>query len=224
MHPDDEQLQREESEVAALLRILDDSPPEISAATVVARAERAAASARRSAWLRRAAALLVAVGIAGAAYALPGWPVRGWVDGIVLRIGGRTPPSAETPAPPAPLGTEDSSAGVSGIAVRPGQKLLIRFQTAQLGGQVHVWLTDGPEVSVRAPAGAAIFASGAAQLLIDNRSPSATFEIRIPRDASWIEIGVGADRIFLKRGSRVTTGGSLGADGSYRLRLTPSGS
>jgi len=212
------EAEREESEMVALFRAMDSPPPPIRAEAVAARARMVAARAHRFAWLRRAASLLVAVGIAGAAYAMPGSPVRGWVDAIVRQIGGRSEPSAVAPVP------SDSAAGVSGISVLPGQRLLVLFKTAQDGGQIHVWLTDGPEVQVQAPVGAATFASGADQLLIENRGFPATFEIRIPRDAPWIEIRVGGDPVFRKQGPRVTTTGSASASGGYLLRLTASGS
>jgi hypothetical protein len=179
-------------------------------------------------WLRRAAGIILAAGIAGAAYGVPGSPVRAWVDAIAQRIGGGgSSPSAVAPAP------GGSTAGVSGMAVLPGKRLQILFKApeggqGQEGGQVLVCLTDGSEVQVRAPDGAATFTSRADQLLINNRSPSAaarpdTFEIEIPSDAPWVEIRVGGDRIFLKEGQRITTGGSIGADGGYILRLAPSG-
>ena len=221
------EAEREEREVHALLRAVDNPPPRIGAEAVAARAAAASERARDSVWLRRAAGIILAAGIAGAAYAVPGSPVRAWVDAIAQKIGGGgSEPSAVAPAP----GT--STVGVSGIAVLPGKRLQILFKApegGQGGGQVLVCLTVGSEVQVRAPDGAATFTSRADQLLINNRSPSAaarpdTFEIEIPSDAPWVEIRVGGDRIFLKEGPRVTTGGSIGPDGGYVLPLTrPSG-
>ena len=209
--------ERDESEVHALLRVLDDPPPPVQAEAVAAKAEAGTGSRRRDlAWLRRAAAVLLAVGIAGAAYAVPGSPVRRWVHSVVQKMSGRPEPSGVPSAP------ERAEKDVSGIAVVPGQKLLILFTSPQAGGQILVSLTDGSEVQVRAPADAATFTSTADQLLIANRSSSATFEIRIPGDASWVEIRVGSDRVFLKQGALVTTSGSTNTGGSYLLRLKPS--
>jgi len=213
------EAEREEADVHTLLRALDDPPPRTSPEGVAARAGAVAVGVRAhdSAWLRRAASILLAVGIAGVAYAVPGSPVRGWVRVLVRKVGGRSEPSTMPPYP------KDSHAGVSGIALLPGQKFLILLKSAQGGGQALVSLTDGPEVQVRAPAGAATFTSSADQLLIDNRDSLATFEIRIPRDAPWVEIQVGGARVFLKEGPRVTTTGFTSAAGGYVLRLTPSG-
>ncbi|MGH7477911.1 MAG: hypothetical protein ACRELD_16745, partial [Longimicrobiales bacterium] len=70
--------EREEAGIEALLRTLDHEPPRIMAEDVIARARRA-----RTDWGRIAAALVVALGLAGMAYALPGSPVRGWVDAVL---------------------------------------------------------------------------------------------------------------------------------------------
>jgi len=210
--------ERDESEVHALLRVLDDPPPPVQAEAVAAKAEAVTGNARRRdlAWLRRAAAVLLAVGIAGAAYAVPGSPVRRWVHSVVQKMSGRPGPAG---VPSAPGHAEKD---MSGIAVVPGQNLLILFTSPQAGGQILVSLIDGAEVQVRAPADAATFTSSADQLLIANRSSSATFEIRIPGAAPRVEIRVGSDRVFLKQGALVTTSGSTNAGGSYLLRLKPS--
>jgi len=212
-------MEREENEVHALLRVLDHAPPQIRAETIAARAQAGdpAARARGAVWLRLAAGFLLVVGIAGLAYAVPGSPVRKWVHEIVQRMGVRPEPSGASHG----LG---GSPAVAGIAVLPERRLLILFKSVQAEGGARVSLTDDPEVLVQAPVGAATFASSADRLLIDNEGSSATFEIRIPRSAARVEIRVGGNQVFLKDGSRVTTTGSMGAEGGYVLRLTPPGS
>ncbi|MGH7672815.1 MAG: zf-HC2 domain-containing protein, partial [Gemmatimonadales bacterium] len=61
------EAEREETEVYALLRHVDDPPPPVDARAVVARAR-----ARGLGRLRWAAGVLLALGLAGAAYAAPG--------------------------------------------------------------------------------------------------------------------------------------------------------
>ena len=213
------EAEREEKEVHALLRAVDDpAPPRISAEAVAARAQAGVAAGPRAgdlAWLRRAAAILVVVGIAGAAYAVPGSPIRQWVHAIVQKLGGRPGPTTG-PAP------GDSTAIGAGISILPEQKLLILFRSAKGDGQIFVSLTDEPEVQVHAPTGAAAFTSSAGQLLIDVQDPSATFEVEIPRSAPWVEIQTGIGQVFLKEGERVTTKGSKDAVGGYLFRLAPS--
>jgi hypothetical protein len=213
---------REESEVHALLAALDHDPPRIRAGAIVS-----AARARASAWRRRAAGLLVAMGAAGAAYALPGSPLPGWVSSVVERIGSLADTSSRSPAvpppagpetPPDPRGSREESSG--GIAVAPGNTLLILFTRSQGEGGVLVSLSDGEEVRVLAPAGAATFTSDVNQLVIDNPGSTATFEIAIPRHAPRVEVRVAGKKIFLKDGPHISAGTEASGD-SYSLPLSP---
>lgn len=208
------EAEQEEDEVYALLGTVDDPPPHVSAGAIAARAR-----APDFTWVRRVAAVLLAVGVATAAYAVPGSPLPRWVGAFVGWVGGRqaSPPSARGPM-------QAPEPRVAGIAVSPGQRLVILFTSPQAEGRARVSLTDGTEVVVRAPPGAAAFTSGVDQLVIDDQATSPTFEIQIPRAAPWIEIRVGGDRIFLKEGPRVTaraSGDSTGAAGFYSLPLAP---
>lgn len=202
---------QEEDQVSSLLRALDHAPPPIRAEAIAARARE-----RDFAWMRQAAAILLAVGIAGAAYAVPGSPVRAWVGAVVEWVGGRGP-SLVTPVP------EQTPERVSGIAVAPGPKLAILFTSPQPDGRARVLLTGGDKVEVRAPVGAAIFTSSADRLVIDNKGPAATFDIRIPRAAPSVEIRVDGNRIFLKEGARVIAGESNFPGDVFLMPLSPSG-
>ena len=82
-------------------------------------------------------------------------------------------------------------------------------------------LTDGDEVTVRAPIGAASFLSAADRLVITNSGSGATFQIQIPRTAPRVEIRVAGRRIFLKDGARVLTEGSAESGNRYLLPLSP---
>lgn len=187
---------RAEDEVHALLRHLDHAPPRIDAHAVVARA-----SAHRFGWTRWAAGIVLALGVAGAAYAAPGSPLPAWVQAVAQWMGG------------GPAQSPDPEGGVAGIAVAPGRELLILFTSFQTEGQAQVSLTDGVEVVVRASSGAAVFTSGVDRLVIDNGGSTATFGIEIPRAAPRVEIRVGDARVFLKEGSRVR--------GPYVIPLRP---
>jgi anti-sigma factor RsiW len=182
-----------DAELQAQLRQLDHEPPRITAAQVVARAMGRGPRIRRFRW---AAGIVLALGIAGAAYAAPGSPLRGWVRAALTWVGaGRV---EQAPA---------------GIAVAPGAGLVITFTSAQTAGLVRVSLTDGAEVVVRAPRGAGTFTSDVERLVIHNSGPAATFDIEIPRAAPRVEIQVQGARLFLKEGSRVT--------GPWQFPLTP---
>ena len=211
------EAERDAEDVKALLHALDHPAPPIRAEEVAA----SAARQRDSAWMRQAAAVLLAAGIAGAAYAVPGSPVRTWVGAVAEWMGARQEgPSSKVPP------TGQAPERISGIAVSPGQKLLISFTHWQPDGEVRVSLSDGADVVVRAPAGAATFSSSADQLVIDNGGAAgpgsaADFEVQIPRAAPWVEILVDGKRIFLKYGPRVTAAVHVGAGGGYTLPLVP---
>jgi hypothetical protein len=215
------EAQREDGAVRALLRAVDDPAPRVTAAAVAARARAAGAprgEARRSAALRWAAGVVVAIGIAGVAYAVPGSPLPRWIRAVVQWAGG----APETPpAPPAAETSEPSH--VAGIAVAAGERLLVVFAAAQPSGVARVSLSEGDEVVVRAPLGSATFTTDDERLVVHNEGSSASFEIEIPGDAPQIEILVAGERVFLKSGPRVAIGGVDAPGGPYVLPLTPRG-
>jgi len=188
------ETERQEDEVQALLRSVDHPAPRIDVRAIVARAR-----ARHFGWMRWAAGILLALGLAGAAYAAPGSPLRTWAKAVAAWLGGGPKQAPE--------------ASVAGIAVAPRRELVIQFTAHQTVGAAQVSLTDGAEVVVRAPLGAAMFTADADRLVIDNTGSQASFEIEIPRTAPRVEIRVGQDRTFLKEGTRVT--------GSLAFPLTP---
>ncbi len=207
---------RENRRVHELLRFLDAPAPAMSADAIARRAEaeelgRAAAAApgrTRGSWIRRAAGFAIVIGIAGAAYAIPGSPVRGWIHDVTRKLTGR--PEAPAPTP--------GRTGVSGVAVAPGDRLSILIEPGALGAELRIDLTDGLDVRVQGPAGAAAYTSSAGYLLIRGRDSSAVFDVQIPRSAPWVEIRARDERVFLKEGPRVTTGGSR-MGGHYVLPL-----
>lgn len=208
------QAEKETADVQALLRAVDTPTPEVRIEALALRGELAKASVRPrgSSRLRRAAAVLVAVGIAGAAYAIPGSPLRAWVRAIVS-LGAR-----ET-ADRGGAASSKGGTGVSGIAQLPGERLVILFQRRG-SGEARVQLTDDPNVEISVAPGAATFASKADFVLIGVRDSTAAFDVRIPLHAPWIEIRSGEDRVFLKDGGRVTSGGiTVAAARGYVLHV-----
>jgi hypothetical protein len=205
------EAEREELEVAALLRHVDHPTPRVDAETVIADA-----GAHGVRWGRRAAGVLVALGLAGLSYALPGSPVPAlvstavnWVDRLAAR-----------PAPPPPPSPAEVEPAEAGIAMTPGPELVILFTSARAEGSVRVSLTDDTQVVVRAPAGAARFTSLTDRLVIENAGPPAEFEIRIPRDARRVEIRVDGRRILLKERARIAADRPAEPAGHYLLPLT----
>lgn len=201
---------REEADVFALLGAVDHPVPAIAVGAVERRAR--APDTRRLQW---AAGIVLALGIAGAAYAAPGSPLPRWVSVLSgwMRAG---PQLTEPPSSPSPL----QASGIAGVAITPGQRLVIAFTSSQSEGHAHVRLTDSTEVVVRAPSGAATFSSDADRLVIDNRGRTGTFELQIPRTAPRVEILVDGTRRFLKEGGRITANEVRGAPGVYAIPLS----
>jgi hypothetical protein len=201
---------QEESDVFALLGAVDHPVPVIAAGAIERKAH--GRDTRRLKW---AAGIVLALGIGGAAYAAPGSPL----PRLLSVLTGRVRPGVEvsqSPSSPSPRG----GAGVAGVAIAPGQHLLIVFTSLQAAGEARVSLTDGAEAIVRAPSGAATFSSDADRLVIDNRGGTGTFEIQVPRAAPRVEILVDAMRRFLKEGDRITANEPPGAPGLYVIPLT----
>jgi hypothetical protein len=199
---------QEEAEVFALLGAVDDPVPSVEAAALERRA--GAFGMRRLSW---AAGIVVALGIAGVAYAAPGSPLPRWMSALTdwLRANPeRTQASSARPS---------SSSALAGVAVAPGQRLVIAFTSTQTEGDVRVRLTDSLHVVVRAPSGAATFTSEADRLVVDNREGRSTFDIHIPRSALRVEIVVGGTRRFLKEGDRVAADGFVDTAAVYVIPL-----
>ncbi len=200
--------ERDAIEIRSLLTQADHDPPSVDARWVAAQAR-----GRSTGWQKWAAGIALVIGSAGLLYAAPGSPLRGWVAAAAHWITHRGP---ETPQPEANSVTPRSPAG---IAVVPGERLVIFFEKAQLDGQARISLTAGAEVVVRAPAGSATFTSQASRLVIGNHGPAATFDIEIPRTATRVEVLVEGGRIFLKDGHNITIDDSIGGTEPYLLPL-----
>jgi len=139
-----------------------------------------------------AAALLAA--LAGAAFAIPGSPVRQWVRQVLSGARHETkslPPRVE--------------ASPAGIAVTPGARMVIDFLATQSAGSATVRIADASELTIEAPNGAATFTSDVDRVVVNNRG-AASYSIEVPRAAPFVEIRVGGAPRFRKQGARVTLG------------------
>jgi hypothetical protein len=199
--------EREESWVLDKLRRLDRPPPRVEAAAVMTGRRRHPVT-----WNRWAAGVVLALALAGAAYALPGSPLRRLVHQIAALMG--EAPRTDTRTPREPTDT-----AARGIGVTPGDRFTIVFSTEQPGGVAVVSLTDRADIAVRAIGGAATFTSDVDRLSIDNVGSSARFQIEIPRRAPFVEIRVGRHRVFSKEGLRVITGARRDSDDRYLVPL-----
>jgi len=203
-----ERLISEDERIASTLRHLDHPAAPVSLPAVVARAGR---PGRR--WPRWAAATILAVALAGGAYAVPGSPVRRWVDRVLI------------PAPsPAPIPRAQAQpATMGGIAVAPGARLEIVFVAPDSGSRVIVRLTTAGEAAVRGPNGGATYTADVGRVIVDARNGAADFDVDIPAAARWVKIRAGTRVILVKEGGQLRAleagGGSLAGNGPFVLRL-----
>ena len=193
-----EELRGDDQWLDGVLRSIDHPLPRVSLETIATRARR---SSRPLRWAAAAAFVLLA---AGTAYALPGSPVRRWIEQLVGSRGG-------TVTQPVP--------DVAGVALPAGQHFSIVFSDPHAAGSVTITFTDDSTISVRRRGGAAKFAAEIDRLRIITGSVPTDFEIAIPRQARWVEVVVGGRRVFLKDGPRVTTEARTDVEGRYIISL-----
>ncbi|HSE45139.1 MAG TPA: hypothetical protein VLA89_07400, partial [Gemmatimonadales bacterium] len=185
---------REAAEIRSLLTRVDHEPPKVDARRVAAQAR-----VRGGGWQRWAAGILLVIGSAGILYAAPGSPLRSWLAAAARWIG-----HAEVKAASEESSSAPTSRSVAGIAVIPGESLVILFTESQPEGRARITLSPGTEVVVRVPAGSATFTSQASRLVIGNEGAASTYDIEIPLKAPRVEVLVKGERIFLKEGQDIT--------------------
>jgi len=200
-------------DIRALLTSLDHAAPPVSAAAIMAAAEDRIRAQRRRTAVRWAAAVLLTVSAAGVAVAAPGSPVLGWISALVVRLNGEHQPP--------PSRSRVRVAGESaGIAVPAGERLTIVF-TAPAGGVARVSFGEGDQVVVRAPVGAARFATEPERLLIDLVGAADTVAIEIPRAAPRVELGGGGTRLLVAERGHVVPAIAPDGLGRYSVTLPP---
>ncbi len=190
-----EEARRDEAGIFALLDTLNHPAPRHNPQAVMARA------GAGSRWLKRAAVLFITLGAAAAGYAIPGSPLRAWVDRLLRPLADTTfiaPQPGEAPAPGQPI--------TAGIAVPPGRHFVIRFLAPEEAGHLLVWSTGDSMVAVRARGGAPppTFSIESDQLVITNPGSAAAYEIELPESALRIEILVGTRRLLLQQAGRIS--------------------
>jgi hypothetical protein len=199
--------QREETRIFGLLRELDHPLPRIHDDMAAVR------SRRGLPWGRLAASIVVAIVVAGVAYAASGAPLPKMFQRLVEWV-------AQTPAPSRPASPAGTDAAGRGIAVTAGDRLVIHFSTVKPGGLATISLTHDSDVEVRTLHGQASFTSDLDRLQVDSRSDSTRFQVLIPRRAAWVEVQVGGRRVFLKEGDRVVTQARPDPRGDYLIPLS----
>jgi hypothetical protein len=203
---------REDEQLRALLGALDHAPPAVDARALIARDRGRARMARR--W---AAGILLALAVAGGAYAASA-PLGRLVERMWDR-GGDTLEAAPTAVPEsaAPAAAEPTG----GVAVDASVPLVVVFESAAPGARARVTLADDPRLVVEAFGGAPEFAESAGRLAITGGPAPYRFEIRIPRAAPSVELRVAQAVRLLKAGGRVETEAPGDATSGWEVSLDP---
>lgn len=166
---------------------------------------------RRSAMpsMRWAAGIVLMVGVAGVAMAVPSSPLRQWLQG---RQRARERAAIPPPAPPATPAVD-----VAGIRVLPGTSMQITFAAPQSSGEMRIQLVDGDDIDLRAASGAVTYAVGTGLLRIENEGATTSYILRIPRIAPSVQVHVAGRRVWSKDGARVVSQYQPDADGVVRI-------
>lgn len=204
----------EEAQIFDLLGAADHLAPPVSVQTI-----RANAGGGAHRWGRWAAGVLLGLVGVGAAYAAPGSPIPALLDRVVEWVGRAPRPPADATPEPSAFPVPPEAGAAAGIALAPGNRLVILFSRDQADGMATVSLSDSGDVVVRAQRGTARFTSDVNRLSIDDAGDSARFDILVPRGSPWVEIRVQGRRVFLSQDSRVSTAARPDSGGRYFLPL-----
>lgn len=200
-----------DGELDELLLSLDHDRRIITAEDVIARAE-----GDGFRWSRVVAGIALILALAGAAYALPGSPVRSWLGAILERPG---------PAQPAAFAARDSQPEAErsggGVVFDPAEPLVVAVRLSATG-HLRIALTDDTVMVAEMVSGEAHFSSEPKRLVVDILKPG-SFELRIPRAAGRVEVFAGAKRIFLKQHADISATVQPDAAGRYLFLLRPEG-
>jgi hypothetical protein len=204
-----EQERAKEADLFALLDTVDHPPPMVTAHDIAARA-RPPRRRLASSPVRWAATIVLVVGLAGIAYAVPGSPVRTWLEDV-FHSDAESDGTLVTPA------FDD---GPAGIAIDPGALLVIVFETVRTGSRARVTLVETPRVMVEAPSGSAGFTIGPDRLQVAIGRDSTLVEVRVPRSLPRLEIYQG-NRLLLSRTAAGVVVPPSAGDSVYLLPLGP---
>ncbi|MEX1256136.1 MAG: hypothetical protein WEG36_00810 [Gemmatimonadota bacterium] len=202
MHPDREPS---DSDPATLLSHLDHPVPEVSLDDVWSRAQGREPRRWRHSW---AAGVILALGVAGVAYAAPGSPIPRWIRALTERDG------VDAGAPTAQA--ED----LRGLSFGAGEPLLVEIAPSSQPYSLRVTLTDDAAILVGTSRDDTEFDVRPNGVRVQI-APEDMLHVRLPRGAARVEV-VGQGRtLFLWDGVQIRTEASREADGSLLLRVVP---
>jgi hypothetical protein len=161
------------------------------------------ATPRRSTGWRVAAAALV-VAASGAAYALPGSPLRSLVDRILAAVSAPTPPTIDAPVDAAPAPAAVPTPATLVVPARDG-RVLVAIDAVGANLRVRVRWVDRGGLEVRATGAAALarFTSGPGRVTISEATGGELLLV-VPRDLRRVEVAVDGVPYVVQEGGTVT--------------------
>ncbi|HSJ13500.1 MAG TPA: hypothetical protein VK939_03740 [Longimicrobiales bacterium] len=200
---------RDDAQLAELLRHLDHPLPPITAEDIAARAQ-----PRERPWLRIAAGIALAIALGSVAYALPGSPLPRWVDTVGRMAGGTEATSAPAPSAPAP------APAPGGLSFDPNEPLAVVISAAQAGATLHVSLREADAIVLVTAPGVARFTSEPGMVRVAPLAAGA-LELHVPRTAVQLVVSVEGRQVFLLEHGAVAATVSADASGRYVFPLDP---
>jgi hypothetical protein len=192
------------------LSLIDRGLPTANVNAVIARA----AARRSTRGIRGAIAAGIGILIVSAAAvaAVPGSPVRAYVEHLFAhtRDSAATMPPLVTQSPIAPRETPDV-----GVSFPASSRVEIVFSRAGVQGRVRVTIVDTPMVRVTNHGGTAAYRLTLHGVTIDSVGSNATFEVMLPSTTGHAVVRVDGRTVFTKNGTRIRTTGALDSTGAY---------
>ncbi len=198
----------EDRDIARLLGSLDHHIPDVDPSQLRVRAR------RRALRPRLAAASIALLVVAGAAYAMPGSPLRSWFARVF-------PGDGET-AESLSRGDEAGIPGTqpAGVSVLPSGRFELVFEANQESGLVRISLAAQAEVAVQSDREGVGYSVEPSGVRVLNAGSSANYQVVIPRDAESVSIRVRDSIVFKKQRATIVTSAARDDAGRYVLDLS----
>jgi hypothetical protein len=206
-----------------LLALLDHPVPRIDARSIIARRKHTAGVKSAGAPIKQIAAGITLLFVAfGAAAAIPASPLHKLIVSVAAKLGSHQQRRAGRVGVSAPLANQGTR-GTSTLAFVPDSTLDIVFTQAQQSGAIHVVFVDGRELRVNSSSGPTSFTLGRHQILAENASSTASFDVSVPKGLHSIRILIGPDTVLQRNGFEIQTVGTRDAPASFTVPLSAGG-
>jgi hypothetical protein len=201
--------EQEERRLFGLLETLDHEPTPLDWAAVVAPAPRSVARPSHRPLLAASVAFLVLAGAILAA--IPGSPVRAWLD------------SAFRGSPEDRPASTQAGGSLSGVSVVPDDPFEVAFAEPQREGRLLILFVASAAIDLTVTGEPVGLESGTDRLVISNRGSTAGYELRVPRSLESLRVTVGDETVLEKRGGSIRAPGARVVRGGFDFDLASTG-